>query len=443
MSIPVIRHDALQITSPKRKPGAQGGWHGFFPYYAGFPESFASSLIVSAGLPEDAVIADPWNGSGTTTYAASALGFDTAGIDLNPVMVIVARARLLGRSEADSLEPLCLEIIRRARDKLSASELRDRDPLRTWFDDPTAQTVRSLERSLRTRLVGGMTITAKGLKLENISGLAATFYVALFSLCRELAAPFRSSNPTWIRTPKASEERIAVSGEEIGMRLLGKILEMARALTGEDRSPSLFSGRAGEARLAVGDTTRSALPASSADMILTSPPYCTRIDYTAATRVELAVLDELTGSSVEVMRRQMIGSTLAPQSRINKTQAFGPTCISFLERLKRHPSKASTGYYYTTHTDYYRKMVLSMRGVTAALRPGGSAVLIVQDSYYKEIHNDLPQIITEMGEICGLKLRRREDFRMGRTMAGINPKTRAYKRDMGAIEAVLCFVKQL
>ena len=44
---------------------------------------------------------DPWNGSGTTTYAAAQLGHSSIWLDLNPVMVIVARARLLSPSEAD------------------------------------------------------------------------------------------------------------------------------------------------------------------------------------------------------------------------------------------------------------------------------------------------------------------------------------------------------
>ena len=32
------------------------------------------------------------------------------------------------------------------------------------------------------------------------------------------------------------------------------------------------------------------IAADSVDFVLTSPPYCTRIDSTAATRIELAVL---------------------------------------------------------------------------------------------------------------------------------------------------------
>ncbi len=63
--------EQLKIISPKRDRRSQTGWEGFFPYYAGYPETFAATLLSSANLRADAVICDPWNGSGTTTYAAS------------------------------------------------------------------------------------------------------------------------------------------------------------------------------------------------------------------------------------------------------------------------------------------------------------------------------------------------------------------------------------
>lgn len=78
MTAPAIHPTAelvpLQILSPKRNKRLQTGWEGFFPYYVGYPELFARELLQSAKLPRHAVVLDPWNGSGTTTYTASAMG---------------------------------------------------------------------------------------------------------------------------------------------------------------------------------------------------------------------------------------------------------------------------------------------------------------------------------------------------------------------------------
>lgn len=424
----------LDIRSPKRNSRAQTSWEGFFPYYAGYSETFAKALLTSANLGPNAVVFDPWNGSGTTTYTASTLGLTSRGLDINPVMVVVARARLLSPSEADSIEPIAKEVVRVTRP--GHRQLDTNDPLRTWFSDNTAVGIRRIERRICSRLLGTMTITPAGTNLDKISGLAATFYVALFTVCRELASPFRCSNPTWLRQPKETSDRIDIPRGEIGDRMLIKLKSMAKAL-GERAEHSCTEYGASDIKVA--DTTNAEIAPGSADFILTSPPYCTRIDYTAATRVELAVISPLYKVVPEELSYQMIGSTRVPKREIEISSKWGQRCTGFLDALRLHPSKSSAGYYYKTHLDYFDKIDRSIGQIAQSSKRGGNVILIVQDSYYKEIHNDLPSIISDISEANGLKLCRREDFHLRRSMSGINPHTRHYKRAPGAVEAVLCF----
>jgi hypothetical protein len=380
---------------------------------------------------------DPWNGSGTTTYAASLLGLRSYGFDLNPVMIVVARARLLPASEADSIEPLARDIVRFAEPD---SQWPDGDePLSRWFTDKTSASLRAVERSIRERLVGAMAVTQTGPKLDRISGLAATVYVALFAVCRELVAPFLSSNPTWLRQPKDGEAKIDVPRDLVEEKLVTNLRGMALALA--DRR-DLLSTEQGGSEVRLSDTTTTTLPPESVDLILTSPPYCTRIDYTAATRIELAVLAPLAQVLPGELSRKMIGSTRVPAQDINVSSTWGRRCRDFLEALRTHPSKASGGYYYRTHLDYFDKIAQSISNLSQALRPNGGAILVVQDSYYKEIHNNLPSIITDISEAYGFRKCRREDFGMTRSMSGINPNTRLYRKSTGSVEAVLCFNKR-
>ncbi len=425
----------LIIQSPKRSVHSQQGWDGFFPYYAGYPETFARALLGSADLSKTSVVLDPWNGSGTTTYAAAHLGLSSIGLDLNPIMLLIARARLLPHSEADSIEPLTREMLKGLRGKESL--LKEGDPLLSWFNRPTAVLIRTIERRICEHLVGERTLTADGLKLENVSGLAATFYVALFSLCRELTYRFRSSNPTWLRKPKKGEVRITASREKMISIINQTLSDMASTLAKKQSSQEEL----GHVELLVADTTKTKISKGSVDLVLTSPPYCTRIDYSAATRIELAVLFPLLNLKMEDLGRRMIGSTRVPEHDIEPQETWGPICNDFLDQMKSHPSKASDGYYFKTHLDYFEKMASSLANISTALKKKGAAVLVVQDSFYKDVHNDLPGIVVEMAEHAGLELRRREDFRLKQSMAGINPYTRIYKRSGGAVEGVLCFEK--
>jgi hypothetical protein len=78
---------------------------------------------------------------------------------------------------------------------------------------------------------------------------------------------------------------------------------------------------------------------------------------------------------------------------------------------------------------------MELRRVTAS---SGQVILVVQDSYYKEIHNDLPRIVTEMGEAAGLVSAGARHFPIKQLLAGANPKARKYRGpSVSAVESVV------
>lgn len=423
----------LKIISPKRVQRTDTAWEKFFPYYAGYSETFAANIVETARLPKGSLVYDPWNGSGTTTYVACKLGLNAIGVDINPVMVIAGRARLLAPSEADSLVPLCTKILRHAVS--FDANIDNSDPLLNWFTVDSTKIIRSILESITNHLVSQETRLGGILKFEGLSGLAATFYVILFAVCRLAAQKkFRSTNPTWFRYRKSDERRVRVSRDKFEVKFMAVAEEMRNALR-------LKSEPSGVSKIDLADSTKLHLEADTVDMVLSSPPYCTRIDYTAATRVELAVLNPILPCDIALLRRRMLGSIRVPVSPIVPCETWGETCIQFLKDLRDHTSKASKTYYHKTHLDYFEKLSSSMEKMSSCIKKGGSAVLVVQDSYYKNLHNDLARIVTEMAECRSLALKRREDFRTLRSMSGLNGRTRVYSRPAGAVESVLCFEK--
>lgn len=423
----------LQIASPKRNPRAQTGWEGFFPYYAGYPEGFAIDLLNSAGLTKSSRVLDPWNGSGTTTFAASKLMLESTGVDINPVMAIVARARTLPPSEADSLVALAKQLLAKA--EREQVRLKVSDPLSGWFGPSTGGWLRSLERAISDALTSEQTRTSG--EIHAVSAIAATYYVALFGLCRELASAFQASNPTWLKTVKDGQRRVSATRHWLPARFEQIVRDMAGALS----SRRCDTADVGSVELMVADTASGLNVRGGVDFVLTSPPYCTRIDYTAATRIQLAVLAPLLLIGKEELSRRMLGSIRVPTEVVVAAEEWGETCNFFLEAVRAHPSKASSGYYFKTHADYFRKMYRSLGSVSKAMGNRAAAVLVVQDSYYKEVHNDLPLIVSEMASAHGLKLRRRDDFRLRNPLVGSHPHTKNYRTSFETIEAVLCFEK--
>lgn len=426
----------FEILNPKRTWNAPTGREGWFPYYAGFSADFATTLIRSAGLPNAAWILDPWNGSGTTTSSAVSLARPCMGIDLNPVMAIVAKARVLCPREKGSLLPLLADILRKA--KKIEEDLNSADALSVWFIPSAAKTLRNIERVIQQLLLNADSYQEIAIHedLDEMSDLCAFFYTALFRTVRQLSSGLTCSNPTWRKRPEEKENRARPSASTIfeTFRIIAR--QMVRSIEDSDSNESTT-----ECRIGIGDSQAIANESQSIDFILSSPPYCTRIDYAVLTAVELALLGFHHDNRFDALRRRLIGTTTVPKEPPTISIEWGPTCADFLDALFKHPSRASDTYYFKNHLQYFDGIHRSLREINRVLKSGGHCVLVVQDSYYKQLHNDLPKITTEMAEGIGMGLSAEKNFPLTVTMAGINPKVKPYRDNCEAVEKVLCFTK--
>jgi hypothetical protein len=301
------------------------------------------------------------------------------------------------------------------------------------------QEIRAIENALRhescTAHGSNGNGNGNGNRLSCMPKTMSFFYVALFRTVRHFLTPFMSSNPTWIRQPRVSDERIEFTkgcAADMFAAVCARMLSeapMARTSTQFSRS---------KVDLASADSLP--LGTRSVDLILSSPPYCTRIDYAVATMPELAVLG-FGGNRFTELRRALTGTLTVNGLMPDISLSWGRTCAQFLKKLRSHPSKASETYYLKTHLQYFASIERSLCEIVRVLRNGAQCILVVQDSYYKDIRNDLPRVFIEMAELKGLRAVRKEDFNLSRTMARINPRTKKYRQRPTAVECVLCFTK--
>ena len=353
-------------------------------------------------------------------------------------MLIAARARLLSPREGPSIEPLALDIITKARS--SDLEVGADDPLCVWFTPASSSIFRRIEAAIHQLLIGSSRSRCGEVRedVAQFSDLAAFYYVALFRTVRDLMSRFVPSNPTWTKRPASPMHRLRPGNDKVLRTFYGHILEMASSL---DQGLQVVDRSASDILLLLSDSGNVPLENGSVDFVLSSPPYCTRIDYAVATMPELAVLGFHPDGELRVLRRQLIGSSTVPSHDVEPNAAWGDKCSTFLSRVALHPSKASSGYYYKNHVQYFSMMYQSLREVMRVLSSGGLCALVVQDSYYKDIHNDLPAIFQEMLLGLGMLSERRLDFPIRQLMANINSRARRYRASATAVESVLVMRK--
>src|SRR4030088_129956 len=91
------------IRSPKRRPRSQPSRADWFRYYADFSAEFVEDIISHLDLSPGATLLDPWLGGGTTAEIAAAKSLRFRGYDINPVMLLVSRARTIATSSATQI----------------------------------------------------------------------------------------------------------------------------------------------------------------------------------------------------------------------------------------------------------------------------------------------------------------------------------------------------
>ena len=173
---------------------------------------------------------------------------------------------------------------------------------------------------------------------------------------------------------------------------------------------------------------------------MTSPPYCTRIDYAVSMKPELAVLNFKTNEEFKKLRKNIIGTTTVEKKIIEPQPHWGASCLDFLDKVKKHESRASSTYYYKNHTQYFNGMYLSLVEIYRVMKPGGKFILVVQNSYYKEYLNDIAKHLIEMSLNIGFKLIERKDFPI-KSISSINRNSIKYNNLKENFESIIILSK--
>lgn len=432
-SISTVVDDRLRDwrpISPKR-PSRGAPTEAWYSYYAGYADGFVREIVDTLDF-RDGLLLDPWNGAGTTTSVATAAHKRSVGIDLNPAAVVIARARLLMTDVHGSVDSLTSEVIASAA-RLS-EELDDDDPLLNWFDRSTSTHLRALERSIYRLLVSSddEQRLLNPSTMGHVSSLAALFYLGLFRTIRPLLERFIGSNPTWIKRNVDAAELLEVPQAVIAQNYREAMQALKEAATrahNTRRDPCPWEVRLGE-------SWNTGLAADSVDAVITSPPYCTRIDYVIATLPELAALGARK-DEIAALRATMIGTPVVRGANADEPLP-GKKLPAFIKAVDEHDSYAARSYYLKFYRSYFAGMERSFEELARVTKPGAWLVFVAQDSWFKQLHVPVPELLAEMGERRGWRVDRR-DHPVVWNRAGMHPHGRTYRSSTRATESVLVF----
>ncbi|HEK0906693.1 TPA: hypothetical protein SMQ04_001431 [Pseudomonas putida] len=380
-------------TAKQRKNDkvGRGAWTNF---YAAYSQLFSDSAFEALGVREGELVFDPFLGSGTTAISCQKYGANFIGWDLDPFACLLSRAKIAVAANPEKVRGYLKP------GKFKSSMHFDEQSYEIFGGDCLSYAAAVFSRVKRT-VRGGKALFLNNV-CSDVEGKYDSEVVAVVSLCiaaSRAAKLIRGSNPTWYR--KGEDAEFDFIGE-LKNEVVAVSEKLLLDLAAGANSPREFT----KSEIVNCDASGKgqSLPDGVVDCVVTSPPYLTRIDYVVNHLPNLMLLSGLMAIDIPGLRSGMIGTSKI----INKVEVnacWGGACVDLLRRIYDHESYASKRYYYWTYVQYFDAMYRAVINIYSKLKSGGRGVMVVQSSFYKDIHVPLSDILVDM--IVGLGMQAR------------------------------------
>jgi hypothetical protein len=412
------------VPNTKVRRPANGEPFSWTYTYTAFSLDFACVALERLDAKPSSLVFDPFLGSGTTAVAAAMRGCNSFGVDISPFSALLSRSRI-----ATKVNPKRLAFYASARARSSSKESGLSDVINR-YDYTYAKSV--IDKMCTARKMSGSELWAK--ILNDQAGDFDSEAVMILSLAlaaKETAKVKRGSNPIWYKRTGESD------GHVDGEKLRAAGLRLSSSIANDILSEGSIKRR--EHRIKNVDFT-VLNRAAKFDVCLTSPPYLNRLDYVIAHLPELSILQLLFPFSLELLRRSMIGTTKIVQKYYDPPpQDWGPACAEALAAVLHHKSYASAHYYYHTFFSYFDRLYASIKKLATLMRRRASGIIVVQDSFYKDVLIPTPQICAEMlrSQSCYAEVVKSTNVRVH--MGRMSPNQNAYAPQKTLGEALVHF----
>ncbi|MDR5638853.1 hypothetical protein RHH25_05535 [Thermosynechococcus sp. PP42] len=380
-----------------------------------FKEAFSASLVehlfhkygINAGR-----ILDPFAGSGTALFAASAMGIDADGIELLPIgrEIIAAKQILDAEFTPEDFERLCqwstLRVWKESQISVPLPELRI---TQRAYPEKTKKAIE--------KYIGAYQV--ENSRVQSILRFALLCVLESISFTRKDGQYLR-----WdYRSGRTQGKKIFDKGEilEFDQAICEKINEIL-----EDVSPNhqttLFAAEKLQAqiRLFEGSCLQilPQLPDSTYDAILTSPPYCNRYDYTRTYALELALLgtdeqkllrlrQEMLSCTVENRPKDLLGinpqwaTALAAADEEELLQAI----LKYLEDQKAQRALNNNGIPRMVK-GYFYEMACVIAEFARVLKPNALLFMVNDNVRYAGASVSVDMILSDIAEKLGFHVER-------------------------------------
>lgn len=349
-----------------------------------FPARMAPSLVLErlGETGKNSRVLDPMVGSGVVLRQAIELGHEAVGFDLDPLAVLMARVWTTPISEVN-LQKWVDRVSGEAQATKSSTVTLDwidgddetRSFVNYWFGESQREDLKRIAFVLSKFGCGECKEDAVSLDLIR---LALSRIIVTKEPCASLARDTSHSRP----------HKVLEKSDFAVFPAFERSIRFLRKRLAEHPPSGVAWVETGDARslVAVGNGT--------VDAVITSPPYLNAIDYLRGHRLALIWL----GHGLKELRRIRscsIGAERAPDDR--SVHTLFSRIEEAMGNLKQLPNR-----YCLMIERYVEDLYRMISEVARVLRPGGTATLVVGNSYLKGTFVRNAAGVTEAAKMVGL-----------------------------------------
>jgi hypothetical protein len=368
--------------------------HGLTQYPAMMVPSMQAVLleVIAKNVEQVSSVLDPFCGSGTTLIECMRLGLNYSGQDINPLSVLICRAKA-GPFQCQILKDAVIRVLRRAT-KDGSNRLEAEFPgLGKWFTRPTAIRLSRIRRAIRR---------------ETQIWCRLVFWTALAETVRRCSNSRTSTFKLHIRDEKDLESReiqvlSCFASILVDMTLRLRDEEIALRESGRLTSNGQYCG---QVSLHLGNSAKQ-IPVTDGcrnDLIITSPPYGdnpTTVPYGQYSYLPLQWIDlcdidgsadsKYLSSTHEIDHRSLGGSKKRALSSIKRTLPQSPSLDLTLVQLAALPKDRATRV-----AAFFRDFDECLDPILGTLRSNGYLVWTVGNRRVGGVSVPMDKILTEL-----------------------------------------------
>lgn len=382
----------------------EGVCHRWYDYLEDFPYQLIEDKFIEYNITENALVVEPFAGSGTTNVTSKMFNVNSIGFDANPLMCFISKVKT---SWDINIAVFKSEVLKVANEFLN--KIHDFDKLnidRDFLDKmPKKEINQWLSLGLQKEVVLLKNII-KSVENEKIKDLL------LLAMSRSaLDASFVSFCPGTTFYPFREKE-------DFWNLFTNKVVDMYLDLQKINTVSSNFT-----ATQIINDSCLNAgkyIKNDSVDFLITSPPYPNDLEYTRQTRLEMYMLDFVKNmDDVQKIKRTMVkGSTklIYKESDSEKYIKKFDSVIKVSAEIYEQTKDKNWGFDYPRMVkEYFGDMFLCLKEFYPLMKKGAHYLLVVGDQTIKGVYIPVCDILIEMGYDIGYSKCSKELFRNRRS----------------------------